>query len=86
MLYLAPTFCTVSNLRTLLHFNFWVSSEKMDPDRFSYQKQKGKGSHCGRCTENVWGLNMCSCDEIKIDEARDHLFFTIMSRSGAIIF
>ncbi len=29
---------------------------------------------------------MCSCDEIKINEARDHLFFTIMSRSGAIIF
>ena len=29
---------------------------------------------------------MCTCDEIKINEARDHLFFTIMSRSGAIIF
>ncbi len=25
-------------------------------------------------------------EEIKINEARDHLFFTIMSRSGAIIF
>ncbi len=35
---------------------------------------------------NWESLNLCSCDEIKMNEARDHLFFTIMSRSGAIIF
>ncbi len=55
----------------------------MAPGNFFFKKKKQQKAKAAIVVDV---LNMYSCGELKINEARDHLFFTIMSRSGAIIF